>query len=88
MEDFRYNDENGHLLMDRKKALRRWRNHFEGISTVEFPLPVIPSAAPTHGPVQKIIVDGETEAAMKKVRLGKATGPDEVAADLWKSKFR
>ncbi|VDO85383.1 unnamed protein product [Heligmosomoides polygyrus] len=48
--------------------------------------PTIPSTAPTHGPVQKITVE-ETEAALKKMRPGKATGPDDVAADLWKSKY-
>ncbi|VDO96918.1 unnamed protein product [Heligmosomoides polygyrus] len=30
---FGINDENGHLLMDRKKALKRWRDYFEEIST-------------------------------------------------------
>ncbi|VDP62316.1 unnamed protein product [Heligmosomoides polygyrus] len=70
----------------RKKALKRWRDYFEEISTVEFPHPAIPSTAPTHGPVQKITVE-EIEAALKKMRPGKATGPDDVAADLWKSKY-
>ncbi|VDO18766.1 unnamed protein product [Heligmosomoides polygyrus] len=39
-----------------------------------------------RGPVQKIIVE-ETEAALKKMKPGKATGPYDVAADLWKSKY-
>ncbi|VDP19064.1 unnamed protein product [Heligmosomoides polygyrus] len=72
--------------MDRKNSLKRWRDYFEEISTVEFPHPAIPSTAPTHGPVQKITVE-EIEAALKKMRPGKATGPDDVAADLWKSKY-
>ncbi|VDP46820.1 unnamed protein product [Heligmosomoides polygyrus] len=63
---FGINDENGHLLMNRKKALKRWRDYFEEISTVEFPHPAIPSTAPTHGPVQKITVE-ENEAALKKI---------------------
>ncbi|VDP57569.1 unnamed protein product [Heligmosomoides polygyrus] len=83
---FGINDENGHLLTDRKEALKRWREYFEEISTVEFPHPAIPSTTPTHGPVQKTTVE-ETEAALKKMRPGKATGPDDVAADLWKSKY-
>ncbi|VDO87662.1 unnamed protein product [Heligmosomoides polygyrus] len=33
----------------------------------------------------KIIVS-ETEAALKKMKSGKATGPDDLPADLWKSK--
>ncbi|VDP05791.1 unnamed protein product [Heligmosomoides polygyrus] len=38
-----------------------------------------------YGPVQKIIVE-ETEAALRKMNPGKAVGPDDLAADLWKSK--
>ncbi|VDP15935.1 unnamed protein product [Heligmosomoides polygyrus] len=79
-------DENDHLLTDRKKVLKRWCGYFEEIFTVEFPPPAITSTAPTHGPVQKITVE-ETEAALEKMRPGKATGPEDVAADLWKSKF-
>ncbi|VDO63574.1 unnamed protein product [Heligmosomoides polygyrus] len=83
---FGINDENGHLLMDRKKALKRWRDYFEEISTAELPHPAIPSTAPTHGPVQKVNVE-EKEAALKKTGPGKATGPEDMASDLWKSMF-
>ncbi|VDP12261.1 unnamed protein product [Heligmosomoides polygyrus] len=75
------NEKSGHLLADRKKALNRWSYYFEEISTMEFPHPAIHSVAPTQGSVE------ETEAALKKMRPGKATGPDDVAADLWKSKL-
>ncbi|VDP49224.1 unnamed protein product [Heligmosomoides polygyrus] len=77
------NDENGHLLTNRKRAMKRWHDYFERISTVEFAHPPILCVPPTHGPVQKITVE-ETEAALKKVKRGKATGPDDIAADLWK----
>ncbi|VDP13603.1 unnamed protein product [Heligmosomoides polygyrus] len=79
------NDESGHLLTDHKKALKRC-DYFEGVSTMEFPHPAIPSLASVHGPVHKITVE-KTEAALRKMRPGKANGPDEVAADLWKSKL-
>ncbi|VDO62182.1 unnamed protein product [Heligmosomoides polygyrus] len=71
-------DEEGHFLTGSKKALKRWRNYFEEISTVEFPYPVIPSAAPTLGPVQKITMGRE---ALKKMRPCKATVPDDMAVD-------
>ncbi|VDP51498.1 unnamed protein product [Heligmosomoides polygyrus] len=54
---------------DRKKALKRWRDYFQEISTVESPHPAVPSTAPTHGPVKKITVE-EIEAAWKKMRPG------------------
>uniref|UniRef100_A0A7I4Y4S3 Reverse transcriptase domain-containing protein n=1 Tax=Haemonchus contortus TaxID=6289 RepID=A0A7I4Y4S3_HAECO len=82
---FGINDENGYLLTDRKQALKRWREYFENISTAEFAHPAIPCAPPVYGPVQKITVR-ETITAMKRMTSGKATGPDDLAADLWKSK--
>ncbi|VDO75281.1 unnamed protein product [Heligmosomoides polygyrus] len=51
---------------------------------MEFPHPAIPSVASVHSPVHKITVE-ETEAALKKMKPGKATGPDDLAADVWKS---
>ncbi|VDP60377.1 unnamed protein product [Heligmosomoides polygyrus] len=54
---FGVNDEDGHLFIDRKKALKYWRDYFKEISTAEFPHPAIPSTAPTHSPVQRITVE-------------------------------
>ncbi|VDO18866.1 unnamed protein product [Heligmosomoides polygyrus] len=34
---FGINNESGHLPTDRKEVLRRWRDYFEEISTMEFP---------------------------------------------------
>ncbi|VDO95486.1 unnamed protein product [Heligmosomoides polygyrus] len=82
---FGINDENGHLLMDRKMVLNRWRTYFEEVSTIEFAHPRIPSSSPVHGTVQKINVE-EVEAAPKKMKPGNATSPADLAADLWKSK--
>ncbi|XGW06744.1 hypothetical protein V3C99_016790, partial [Haemonchus contortus] len=82
---FGINDENGHLLTDRRQTLKRWREYFANISTIEFAHPSIPCAPPVHGPVQKITVN-ETITALTKMKSGKATGPDDLAADLWKSK--
>lgn len=48
------NDENVHLLMDHKEALKQWCDYFEEISTEEFPPPAVSSVAPIHGPIRKI----------------------------------
>ncbi|VDP23442.1 unnamed protein product [Heligmosomoides polygyrus] len=74
---FGINDENGHLLMNPKVALKRWRDYFEGFSNEEFPHPTVPSADPIHGPVHKATVE-ETEAALRKMRPGKAAGPNDL----------
>ncbi|XGW34145.1 hypothetical protein V3C99_018166 [Haemonchus contortus] len=72
-------------LTDRRQTLKRWREYFANISTVEFAHLAIPCAPPVHGPVQKITVNA-TITALEKMKSGKATGPDDLAADLWKSK--
>ncbi|EYB86393.1 hypothetical protein Y032_0279g1182 [Ancylostoma ceylanicum] len=79
------NDEHGQLITDRKKATKRWCDFFEKISTEEFGHPPIPQLPPTRGPIQPITVE-ETMAALKRMKPGKATGPDDVAAELWKSR--
>lgn len=72
-------------MMDRKRAVKWWRDYFEEISNVEFEHPAVPFASPVYGLVKKVTVSG-TEAALRKMKLGKATGPDDLPADLWKSK--
>ncbi|EYC16287.1 hypothetical protein Y032_0034g2906 [Ancylostoma ceylanicum] len=75
VENF-YGVNGGQLITDRKKATN---------STEEFSHPPIPQLPPTCGPIQPITVK-ETIAALERMKLGKATGPDDVAAELWKSR--
>ncbi|VDO44533.1 unnamed protein product [Haemonchus placei] len=79
------NDENGHLLTDRRQSLKRWRECFTNISTAGFTRHAITCAPLVRGPVQKIIVN-EAITALKKMKSGKATGPDDLAVDLLKWK--
>ncbi|EYC38408.1 hypothetical protein Y032_0718g1795 [Ancylostoma ceylanicum] len=78
-------DEHGQLLMGYGKVKERWQDYVEKISTEEFTHLPIPQLPPTQGPVPPITVE-ETEATLKQMKSGKATGPDDVAVELWKSK--
>ncbi|VDO76784.1 unnamed protein product [Heligmosomoides polygyrus] len=69
--------------MERKRAVKH--EYFEEISNVKFDHPAIPFAASVYGPVQKITMC-EAEATLRKIKSGKATGPDDMPADLWNSK--
>ncbi|VDO33224.1 unnamed protein product [Haemonchus placei] len=62
---FGINGKNGHLLTDRRQTLKRWREYFTNISTVEFAHRAILCAPPVHGPVQKITVN-ETITALRR----------------------
>uniref|UniRef100_A0A914VFU1 Reverse transcriptase domain-containing protein n=1 Tax=Plectus sambesii TaxID=2011161 RepID=A0A914VFU1_9BILA len=79
------NDEKGVLITNRQQATERWRRYFEAISTQEFPHPPIPHADPVQGPVQPITT-AEIEEALRRMKNGKATGPDDIATELWKSR--
>uniref|UniRef100_A0A914UMX3 Endonuclease/exonuclease/phosphatase domain-containing protein n=1 Tax=Plectus sambesii TaxID=2011161 RepID=A0A914UMX3_9BILA len=79
------NDEKGVLITNRQQATERWRRYFEAISTQEFPHPPIPHADPVQGPVQPITT-AEVEEALRRMKNGKATGPDDIATELWKSR--
>lgn len=75
------NDDN--TLRDVPAILQRWSNHFEKISNTEFPHPPIQSAHPVSGPVMPITT-AEMEAAIKKMKNGKTTGPDDIPIEAWK----
>ncbi|EYC30555.1 hypothetical protein Y032_0005g2716 [Ancylostoma ceylanicum] len=65
-------------------VMQRWRNYFEKVSTEEFAHPPVPEVPPPLGPVEPITIE-ETLAALKRMKAGKATGPDDMAAEVWKS---
>ncbi|XP_049790350.1 uncharacterized protein LOC126195732 [Schistocerca nitens] len=76
------NDETGNLLVDWKKARERWRSYFKKISTEDSSHPPIPTGHAVEGPVREIAVE-EVKTALKKMKPGETTGPDDLAAELW-----
>ncbi|EYC03149.1 hypothetical protein Y032_0095g2791 [Ancylostoma ceylanicum] len=85
VEKFReINDEHGKLLVDYRKVRERLYECFEKVSTEEFTLLSIPHLPPTHGLVHSITAQ-KKEAALIQMKSGKATGPDDVAVEPWKS---
>lgn len=80
---FAINDEIGRLLMEHAEVTERWRRHFDKIANVEFPHPRIEPPPPIPGPIPRI-TKGEVEEAVRKMKNGKACGPDDVPADFWK----
>jgi hypothetical protein len=76
-------DKNHNVLRDTDAILQRWNEHFEGISNEEFPHAPIQSANPIPGPVP-LICGKEVEVAINKMKNGKATGPDDIPAEIWK----
>lgn len=76
-------DKNGRRLHDGKLILHRWKEHFSEVFNTEFPHPPIPEINVTAGPVPCITVD-EVKAAIRSMKNGKAPGPDDLPAEIWK----
>ena len=76
-------DDNHQVLRDPSVILQRWSDYFSRISNEEFPHPPIQSADPIIGPAPSITTL-EVEAAVKKMKNGKSTGPDDIPAEVWK----
>jgi Reverse transcriptase (RNA-dependent DNA polymerase)/Endonuclease/Exonuclease/phosphatase family len=76
-------DDNHQVLRNPPAILKRWSDYFSGICNQEFPHPPITSADPIPGPVP-VISASEVEAAIKKMKNGKATGPDDIPVEAWK----
>src|SRR5262249_4778932 len=64
----------GRRLQDKREILKRWQQHFDEISNVEFPHPPIPEGLPIDGPVPPI-TPGEVAKAISSMKNLKAPGP-------------
>ncbi|MGL4932411.1 MAG: RNA-directed DNA polymerase, partial [Aeromonas sp.] len=71
------------VLRDPPAILQRWKEYFDSTCNEEFLHPPITSAAPVSGPVLPISL-AEVEFAIKKMKSGKAPGPDDIPVEAWK----
>lgn len=78
-------NKDGRRLQGTREIRRRWQQHFDEISNVEFPHPPIPDGPSFAGPVCRITT-AEVERAIIGMKNAKAPGPDDLPADLWKLK--
>ncbi|XDV17916.1 hypothetical protein PO909_023707 [Leuciscus waleckii] len=76
-------DSNHQVLRDPPAILQRWILYFDSICNMEFLHPLITSSAPILRPVPQISL-AEVEFAVRKMKKGKAPGPDNIPAEAWK----
>ena len=76
-------DAEGNLLTKPWAILKRWSEYYRDLCNEEFPHPSVPQGAPTFGPVPRI-EEAEVVQALKKMSGGKAPGPDDIPAEVWK----
>ncbi|EYB90344.1 hypothetical protein Y032_0221g2564 [Ancylostoma ceylanicum] len=77
-------DEDGKVLRDPVAVKQRWRTYFSHLLNEEFPRKERVSTPPTAGPIQPWTIE-EVRKVVKKMKVGKAAGPDGVPAEVWKS---
>ena len=79
-------DNVGKIVVEEDKLLEVWKEHYDRISNEEFSWDRegLTDVRPVCGPGEKISEE-EVEAAIGKMKLGKAGGPSGVVADMLKA---
>ncbi|KAK6756300.1 hypothetical protein RB195_014607 [Necator americanus] len=73
----------GAILRRSGQILERWREYYNHLCKEEFCHPPIPTVPSVEDPVLPITAV-EVNAALAKMKSNKATGPDDIPADVWK----
>nr|XP_027218789.1 uncharacterized protein LOC113811277 [Penaeus vannamei] len=76
-------DGEGMVLNEEEKIRDRWKSDFESLLNEENPRADFDEAAPKFG-VTCDINRQEVKEALRKMKNGKATGPDNIPAEVWK----
>ncbi|KAK6731539.1 hypothetical protein RB195_007785 [Necator americanus] len=72
----------GAVLRRSGQILERWREYYNRLCNEEFCHPPISTVPSVEGPVLPITAV-EVSAALAKMKSNKATGPDDIPADVW-----
>ncbi|EYC29927.1 hypothetical protein Y032_0005g2338 [Ancylostoma ceylanicum] len=72
---------NGNILRGPNDVMERWRQYFEQTFNEEFPHLPIPFVKSVQGPVLPV-APAEVSEAVRKMKPNKATGPDDIPADV------
>ena len=76
-------DENGNMIVNSEAVLKRWKEHFEKLMNEEN------NREPRTEEVEVVneevnCVSREVKNALRRMKKGKAVGPDELPVEVWK----
>ena len=77
-------DNQGVILAEEGEIKSRWEAYFERLLNEENPRTVFEDGHPNEA-VTTALTRREVERAVKKMKNGKATGPDRIPVEVWKS---
>ncbi|XP_019255088.1 PREDICTED: uncharacterized protein LOC109233672 [Nicotiana attenuata] len=86
-------DEDGKVLLDEALIMRRWKTYFHKLLNEEGDRRIVlgelehSKSRPDFGYCRRITVE-EVEGETRKMCKGRATGPDEIPVEFWKSAGR
>ena len=76
---------NGTLLSDPHQILDRWKEYFEDLLNVPLPADPLPPVQPREDlPDEPPVSLEEVKAAVRKLKLRRACGVDEIPGELWR----
>ena len=76
---------NGELLTNDRDITEGWKSYFDTLLNEEFPRNKYPTCDPVLNEVVEDITATEVETAVKEMKNGRSTGPDEIPTEFWKS---
>ena len=77
-------NEHGEVLTETEKINERWKKYFEKLLNEENPRSLMGNGTQNQGVVREV-ARVEVAKALKKMKNGTATRPDEIPAEAWKS---
>ena len=77
-------DENGNVMVNSEAVLKRWKEYFEKLMNKENNREPGTEEAKVVNEEVNCVSREEVKNALRKMKKGKAVGPDELPVEIWK----
>ena len=77
-------DREGNVLDNEAQVLDRWEEHFRRLLNEESPRELYEDGTPNEGLTRRVD-RGEVQRALSRMKMGKATGPDNIPVEACKA---
>lgn len=77
-------NEQGEVLTENEMITERWKTYFEKLLNEENPRSVVGDGNPNNGLTREVTRE-EVAKAVKRMKNARATGPDQIPVEAWKS---
>ena len=77
-------DENGNVMVNSEAVLKRWKEDFEKLMNEENNRDPSTEEAEVVNEEVNCISREEVKNALRRIKKGKAVGPDELPVEVWK----